>query len=606
MSEECDVLICGSGSAGLCAAVWLARAGINFKILERREGMLKQGQADGVQVRTVEILEHLGLSEDVLKEACHVLELAFWSPDGNGGIRRSHLEPDTEPGLSHLPHVILSQARINEFLIQDIVKSSGQSHIRYNNEIYEVVVDSEAAQDPNAHCVTVKSMENGVERTYRAKYALGCDGAHSAVRKSLGFKMIGDSTDVVWAVMDVYPRTDFPDIRKKCVLQSDAGNLLIIPREGDEKVRFYMEMPVTTTAEVTPEKVKERLDCIFKPYQVEIAETSWFSAYSIGQRLADHFTKDHRVFLTGDACHTHSPKAGQGMNVSLQDGYNIGWKLSAVLRGQAHPSILETYVSERHHTAKDLIDFDRQFAKMFSSSYRKAHGYSTKDFQEYFIKSGRYTAGLAIQYKPSILVKTGEHDDLACGISPGMRFPSAQVVRFSDAKAMPLSQTLEADSRWSLAIFPGDIAQKHAEQRLVKLAKSLEVVLRRFDEPQKEMNSFLNPILVLKSDRKSLNDKKIPKLFTPYAGKWRVKCLQNIFVDDESYHAGHGQAYARYGVDPEVGAMVLIRPDQYVSEIYALENTKAITTFFEPFLVRMTNGTHKTGTSYNVEDVVLM
>ncbi|GKT88861.1 phenol 2-monooxygenase [Colletotrichum tofieldiae] len=308
MSEECDVLICGSGSAGLCAAVWLARCGINFKILERREGLLKQGQADGVQVRTVEILEHLGLSEDVLKEAYHVLELAFWSPDETGGIRRSHLEPDTEPGLSHLPHVILNQARINELLIQDIIYSSGESHIRYGSDICDVIVNSEAARDPNAHCVTVKSIENGVERTYRAKYALGCDGAHSAVRKSLGFKMIGDSTDVVWAVMDIYPRTDFPDIRKKCVLQSDAGNLVIIPREGDEKVRFYMEMPVATPGEVTPEKVKERLDGIFKPYQVEIAETSWFSAYSIGQRLADHFTKDNRVFLTGDACHTHSPR----------------------------------------------------------------------------------------------------------------------------------------------------------------------------------------------------------------------------------------------------------------------------------------------------------
>ncbi|GKT47711.1 FAD-dependent monooxygenase terD [Colletotrichum spaethianum] len=534
MSEEYDVLICGSGSAGLCAAVWLARCGINFKILERREGMLKQGQADGVQVRTVEILEHLGLSEDVLKEAYHVLELAFWSPDGNGGIRRSHLEPDTEPGLSHLPHVILNQARINELLIQDIVKSSGESHIQYGSDIREVIVNSEAAQDHGAHCVTVKSTENGVERTYRAKYALGCDGAHSAVRKSLGFKMIGDSTDVVWAVMDVYPRTDFPDIRKKCVLQSDAGNLVIIPREGDEKVRFYMEMPVTTPGEVTPEKVKERLDKIFKPYNVEIAETSWFSAYSIGQRLADYFTKDHRVFLTGDACHTHSPKAGQGMNVSLQDGYNIGWKLAAVLRGQAQPSILETYVSERHETAKNLIDFDRQFAKMFSSSYRKEHGYSTKDFQEYFIKSGRYTAGLATQYKPSMLVRSSERDDLARGMKTGMRFPSAQVVRFSDARAMQLSQALHADSRWALVIFPGDVTQRHSEERLHK----------------------------------------------------------NIFVDDESYHAGHGEAYARYGVNPTVGAMVLVRPDQYVSEICALEDTESIKDFLESFFVRKTNGFH--------------
>ncbi|KAK1676958.1 FAD binding domain-containing protein [Colletotrichum godetiae] len=562
MSEEYDVLICGSGSAGLCAAVWLARCGINFKILERREGPLKQGQADGVQVRTVEILEHLGLSEDVLKEAYHVLELAFWSPDGNGGIRRSHLEPDTEPGLSHLPHVILNQARINEILIEGIVKSSGQSHIQYGSEIREVLVDSKAAGDPEARCVTVKTMENGVERTYHAKYALGCDGAHSAVRKSLGFKMVGDSSDVVWAVMDIYPKTDFPDIRKKSVIQSDAGNLVIIPREGDEMVRFYMEMPVSTPGEVTSQRVKERIDDIFKPYQVDIAETSWFSAYSIGQRLADHFTKDHRVFLTGDACHTHSPKAGQGMNVSLQDGYNIGWKLAAVLRKHAHPSILETYVSERHQTAKGLIDFDTQFAKMFSSTYRKENGYTTEDFQDYFIKSGRYTAGLATQYQPSMLVRPGDNDNLASGISVGMRFQSAQVVRYSDAKAMQLSHALLSDSRWSLVVFPGNALESQAEKRLSQVAEALEGLMKRLPVLENDIHSFLSLILVLKSDRRNLEDKQIPRLFTPNGGRWGVKCLQNVFVDDASYHAGHGEAYAKYGVNPEVGAMVLVRPDQ--------------------------------------------
>ncbi|KAF9875442.1 FAD binding domain-containing protein [Colletotrichum karsti] len=427
MVEEIDVLICGSGSAGLCAAVWLARYGVNFKILERRNGPLEQGQADGVQCRTVEIFESLGLSEDLLKEAHHILELAFWTPDGKGGIRRSRLEPDTEPGLSHLPHVILNQARFNELLIKDIERRSGQSHIQYGSDVQRVEVDSQLASDPTAHCVTVTAVEEGVERVYRAKYALACDGAHSAVRRSLGFKMVGDSSDAIWAVMDVFPRTDFPDIRKKCVLQSDAGNLVIIPREGDEKVRFYMEMPGWAASDVKPDKVKHRIDQIFSPYKVEIAETSWFSVYSIGQRVADNFAKENRVFLTGDACHTHSPKAGQGMNVSLQDGYNLGWKLSAVVNGQAKPSILETYVSERKQTAHDLIDFDRHFTRLFSSSYRKEHGVTVDDFQDFFIKSGRYTAGLAIEYNTSLLVDSGEGDQLANKVRVGMRFPSAQV-----------------------------------------------------------------------------------------------------------------------------------------------------------------------------------
>ncbi|KAF3807886.1 FAD-dependent monooxygenase terD [Colletotrichum gloeosporioides] len=565
--EEVDVLICGSGSAGLCAAVWLARCGVKFKILERREGPLQQGQADGVQCRTVEIMESLGLSEDLLKEAYHVLELAFWTPDGNGGIRRSHLEPDTEPGLN-------------------IKRVSGQSHIQYGSDVQSVEVDSQLASDRKAHCVTVKAVENGVERTYRAKYALGCDGAHSSVRKSLGFKMVGDSTDAVWAVMDVFAKTDFPDIRKKCVLQSPAGNLVIIPREGDEKVRFYMEMPGWAASDVKPDKVKHRVDQIFSPYTVDIVETSWFSAYSIGQRLADNFTKDHRVFLTGDACHTHSPKAGQGMNVSLQDGYNIGWKLAAVIKMENDPAILETYVSERQETANDLIEFDRHFTNLFSSSYRKEHGVTAEDFQDYFIKSGRYTAGLAIEYKPSILIRPSEADKLASGVRVGMRFPSAQVVRVFDARVTQLARALQSDSRWHVVVFGGDINNAEAEARLSQAISGLAAALGTLVSKDFNVHSRFHPILLLKSDRKVLDERKIPSFFTPSTGHRGVRkgvpCLdvQDIFVDDHSYHAGHGEAYAKYGVDPAVGAVTLVRPDQYVSLICPLGRPNDIVKFF--------------------------
>lgn len=165
----------------------------------------------------------------------------------------------------------------------------------------------------------------------------GCDGAHSAVRKSLGFQMLGDSSDSVWGVTDVIPRTPFPDIRKKAVIQSTCGTLVLIPREGDRMVRFYIELPPDTVAsQVTKEDIHERARLIFRPYKMEIAETKWWSAYAVGQRLADCFHKHYRVFLQGDAAHTHSPKAGQGMNVSLQDGYNIVGARFSILR----PSML--------------------------------------------------------------------------------------------------------------------------------------------------------------------------------------------------------------------------------------------------------------------------
>lgn len=178
-----DVLITGSGSAGLMAALWLATYGVSFRILERRNGPLVTGQADGVQCRTVEIFESFGLSDQLLRESYHVRELAFWGPDQDtelddvgsdrkgGGIKRSHYAPDTEPGLSHQPHVILNQARINEMMTDEMLRRGGPE-IDYGFEVKDVKVDADKADDPEAHPVTVTTVRDGIEEVFIAKYAL--------------------------------------------------------------------------------------------------------------------------------------------------------------------------------------------------------------------------------------------------------------------------------------------------------------------------------------------------------------------------------------------------------------------------------------------------
>lgn len=179
-SHQTDVLICGSGSAGLMAALWLAKYKIPFRILERRDGPLRTGQADGVQCRTVEIFESFGLADQLLREAYHVLELAFWGPDehvaldekgGGGGIKRSHYAPDTEPGLSHLPHVILNQARMNDLITGEMHRCGGPQ-IDYGLEVKGVQVDKASLGDPEAYPVTVTASRAGTEETFRAKYVL--------------------------------------------------------------------------------------------------------------------------------------------------------------------------------------------------------------------------------------------------------------------------------------------------------------------------------------------------------------------------------------------------------------------------------------------------
>ena len=272
--------------------------------------------------------------------------------------------------------------------------------------------------------------------------------------------------------MDFIPRTNFPDTRKLTVMQSKAGSVLNIPREGGSMNRFYMELPEGTVAkEVKLEDLQDTTRRIFHPYQIDFAETVWWSAYTVGQRVADQFTKANRVFLTGDACHTHSPKAGQGMNVSLQDGYNIGWKLASFLKGQTGLDILNTYITERQRVAENLIEWDKNWVKSMASKGKDQGGVldanDNVDFSEIWVKARAFTAGLRISYDESSLTRAkGSTQSLAKNLKVGMRFPSAQVIRFCDALEMHFVKALPSDGRWRIVVFAGDIRQDAASRRL--------------------------------------------------------------------------------------------------------------------------------------------
>ncbi|KAL2189256.1 hypothetical protein L209DRAFT_271215 [Thermothelomyces heterothallicus CBS 203.75] len=156
------------------------------------------------------------------------------------------------------------------------------------------------------------------------------------------------------------------------------------------------------------------------------------------------------------------------MNVSLQDGHNVGWKLGMVLRRLARPdALLPTYVLERERTAADLIDFDRAFARLFDSRYRRENHLSPREVADHFVRAGRYTAGQAVRYDPSVITAAApSSSSVASGLTVGMAFRSAQVVRFCDAKAMQLVRGMPANGQWYLVVFAGDLARPESAARL--------------------------------------------------------------------------------------------------------------------------------------------
>ena len=271
--------------------------------------------------------------------------------------------------------------------------------------------------------------------------------------------------------MDVLATTDFPDWRTKNVVQSDGkGSLLMIPREGGSMVRLYVDLgevdAATDVRSTSVDRLTSIANDILHPYSIDVKSVAWSSVYEVGQRLTDRFDdgsddepgRSPRVFIAGDACHTHSAKAGQGMNVSMQDAFNLGWKLAAVLEGRSDAALLDTYSAERQSVAQDLIDFDRFWSAFIAKpttdpTHPERGGVTAEQMRTEFARQGRYTAGLATRYRPSALTASGDHQMLAHGFEIGTRFHSAPVVRVADGKHLELGHAHRADGRWRLYAF---------------------------------------------------------------------------------------------------------------------------------------------------------
>ena len=619
LPDEVDVLIIGCGPAGLTLAAQLAAfPEINTRIVEQKSGPLLLGQADGIACRTVEMFHSFGFSERLLKEAYWVNETTFWKPDDTqrSNIVRSGRLQDVEDGLSEFPHVILNQARVHDFYLQVMRNAPNRLEPDYARRVIDLQIDPAASSSVSTptHPVTV-NLERidpehvGQAETVKARYVVGCDGARSIVRRCLGRALHGDSANQAWGVMDVLAVTDFPDIRLKTAIQSaNEGSVLIIPREGGYLVRIYVELDKLKEDEriasrnITVDYVIAAARRILHPYTLDVKEVPWWSVYEIGQRLCDKFddvpdaevnTRAPRVFIAGDACHTHSPKAGQGMNVSMQDSFNLGWKLAAVLRGRCAPKVLHTYSAERHAVAKELIEFDREFAGLFSAAPKAAAdpgsgGVALTEFQKYFVKQGRYTAGVETRYRPSIICAEPTYQHLAKGLLIGMRFHSAPVIRLADAKPVHLGHAVEADGRWRVFAFSGAEDPRAASSGINSLcdflARSPASPVRKYTPNGADIDSVIDLRAVFQQGHRELAIEAMPSFLLPRKGRYALRDYEKMFCRD--LKSGH-DIFAMRGIDRDGGCVIVVRPDQFVAHILPLDAHAELAGFFDGFMTQV-------------------
>jgi len=446
-------------------------------------------------------------------------------------------------------------------------------------------------------------VSDGSEVTVRAKYVVGCDGARSRVRDAIGAVPRGDFANHAWGVVDMLAVTDFPDIRLKAAIQSkDEGNILLIPREGGYLVRLYVDLgeidPNNREAlrQITQDQVIATAQRVLRPYTLDVRNVAWFAVYQVGQRVTDRFddvptgqagSRLPRVFIAGDACHTHSGKAGQGMNVSMQDSFNLGWKLVSVLEGRSKPELLHTYSVERHAIAQRLIDFDKEWSKIMASPPKDPQrpelgGVDPKELQAYFVKSLRYTAGVATHYPAAtVLTAAATHQALAKGFTIGMRFHSAPVIRLADAKPMHLGHVARADAAWRLYCF-ADAGGQRLRALADFLAAAARSPIRRFTPTGADPDSVIDVRAVFQQGHRDLRVDDLPSILLPRKGPFGLIDYEKAFAPDLKTGA---DIFDLRGIDRAEGAIVVVRPDQYVSNVLPLDAHEELSTFFEAFLL---------------------
>jgi phenol 2-monooxygenase len=549
------------------------------------------GQADGIQPRSVETFQAFGFAERIVAEAYNIAYMNFWGPDPENprNIVRTARTEDYAFKISEFPHMIVNQARVLDYFAEAAALGPGRIVPDYGVEFLGLTRHEEGEFPVEVRLRYATGERAGEERTIRAKYVVGCDGARSGVREAIGRVHVGEFASHAWGVMDVLVNTDFPDWRTKCAINSEAGNILHIPREGGYLSRMYIDLGEVPEGDhhsvrQTPiEEIIRRANEILHPYTLDVKQVAWSSVYEVGHRVTDRFDdgdegRSPRVFLTGDACHTHSAKAGQGMNVSMQDGFNIGWKLGHVLTGLASPSLLETYSAERQPVAQQLIDFDREWSSLMA---RKPEEISDpQDLATYYLATAEFPSGFMTQYGPSPIVGGDEHQELASGFPLGKRFKSVEVVRVCDGNAVHLGHHAKADGRWRVYAF-ADAPAAGEPSALAAWAEWLgsdQSPLARHTPDGADADAVFDVKVIYQQRHEDVDITRVPEVFLPKTGPLGLTDWEKVFAAAPSAWTT-ADIFAERGLSRD-GVVVVVRPDQYVAAVLPLTATDELAALF--------------------------
>ncbi len=338
-----DVLICGAGTAGLTLAIELARRGVSFRLIEKAPTPFAGSRGKGIQPRTQEIFEDLGILDRLYAAGDIYPRLRTYQDDGS--YVDSDLSERTEatPAEPYRLPLMVPQF-LTERVLRERLNELGHQ-VEFGCELLAFEQDDDGV---TAHLAGAES-----EETLHARYLVGADGGRSFVRKTLGLDFPGKTLGAHAIVADVVLTGLNREAWHRFNNDDTARMVVVCPLAGTDLFQIQAPIPADAQADLSAEGLTTLITTRTGRTDIVVHAVSWASDYQMNARLAERYRAD-RVFLVGDAAHVHPPTGGQGLNTSVQDAYNLGWKLAAVLRG-AGDDLLDSYEAERRPVAEAVL-----------------------------------------------------------------------------------------------------------------------------------------------------------------------------------------------------------------------------------------------------------
>lgn len=530
-----DVLIVGAGPTGLTMACECRRRGLSVVLIDKAAGPTAYSKAIVVHARTLEIFEDMGIASEAVSRGVR-LGGATMRAGGQVVIEASFSELDTR-----YPFLLsISQADTEALLREHLAKLGG-----------EVMQGCELlALRQHGTGVEAKVRDGSGERTISAAWAVGCDGAHSAVRKILELPFEGSTYDERFLLADVKIEWDFPDDRISAFF-ADDGLVACFPMR-DGRWRLLATDPVVV--EGSDPAIEEVQALFSRRTQTAgtLSDAAWLARFKIHCRQVARY-RDDRIFLAGDAAHIHSPAGGQGMNTGIQDAHNLAWKLALVHSGRGRGRLLDSYEAERHAIGQSVLkqtDLATKVGTLKNPVAKAVRNELSKFFSGFEAvreAAARQVAELEIAYESSPIVRedVGSILHARIGTAAGAESPTVGTARDFASGPRPGRRALD-----------GRVTQSGKTKRLMEIVSGLSHTLLLFDGRSESAAGYAQLAAIHDAIRARFDEVRV-FVVTPRSDRPKeLPPAVDVLLD------GDGELERKYGATSECA--YVIRPDLYV------------------------------------------